>query len=938
MRLFWRRSEIRDFLIVIITLVVGLIVTTVSLCLNFNSLSIYDGNSIFSLFFKLGTLTLKNFVFYGVIVISIFYIIGLLVSIAGGVIVFINSKKILLQVGIILLIISNLAVIIFYALSANYTIAMCVTSSVALLVLAVSLVFSFLFMKKSESEVELEKMLKEKEFKPRKVLELNKWRVLAINILGLICFFLPIVVPFLYNDVANIYFVKVQENNFNYLGLIITLIVFVIALIGYARSIAYFVNAPKTFFRKTKVLNFMALIYNALLFIIAIVLIYVNGLKGFISSNPLKTLTYIPLIISLVMYVFVCLIDEKMDDYENKLEDKKYNKKSYITFAIPFIFICLLTLITFLSLAVEFIDVILKTDETVIQESKLTGYELVTQYKTLGKGFQFVALLEIIILMCSGTAFIISLFGFISKSKNYGTIIKISAYTNVFLIFMCGISSLYFKVGSKINIDNLNSLFSQYSSIIDVSSYDLEIKTQTLYLFLVELIVLALMMVTKQMKNDEDFVAAEKLEVKAEILNELEKANSGAVSNSNEASQAISQSSDKSSGSNESKNKEVANEEESNNLKDYNMCPSFHELDLKEKEFIELLEERKKEPLEVKSLSSLCDYIVEYARNSRLHLSYTKEDIATFVSGLGTSKLTILQGMSGTGKTSLPKIFAEAINSNVEIIEIESSWRDKNELLGHFNEFTQKYTPKKFTEALYKARMNEKVITFIVLDELNLSRIEYYFSDFLSLMENEKDKRYIKLTNTPIDYVENGEHQKFRMLVDGESMKVSDNIWFIGTANMDESTFAISDKVYDRAQTMTFSKRAKKVEVFKDEMTPKFLSYDAFESLLDEAINSKEIENLENNLIVKKVEEILRPYNISFGNRILNQMETFIKIYTKCIDSKDSFNEALEIILLSKVVRKLETKTIEDRESLIEEFEKLGLFRCKEFLVTLNEE
>jgi hypothetical protein len=156
------------------------------------------------------------------------------------------------------------------------------------------------------------------------------------------------------------------------------------------------------------------------------------------------------------------------------------------------------------------------------------------------------------------------------------------------------------------------------------------------------------------------------------------------------------------------------------------------------------------------SLSDLVKFVVEYARDSRLHLSYREEDIATFVSGLGACRLTILQGMSGTGKTSLPKIFSEAIDGNCDIIEVESSWKDKNELLGYYNEFSRTYTPKKFTQALYKAALNPEIPTFIVLDEMNLSRIEYYFSDFLSLMENEENKREIKLINIKLSVKEEG--------------------------------------------------------------------------------------------------------------------------------------------------------------------------------------
>jgi 5-methylcytosine-specific restriction endonuclease McrBC GTP-binding regulatory subunit McrB len=124
--------------------------------------------------------------------------------------------------------------------------------------------------------------------------------------------------------------------------------------------------------------------------------------------------------------------------------------------------------------------------------------------------------------------------------------------------------------------------------------------------------------------------------------------------------------------------------------------------------------------------------------------------------------------------------------------------------LGYYNEFSEKFTPKKFTQALYKAALNPEIVTFIVLDEMNLSRIEYYFSDFLSLMENEEGKRSLKLLNVPLFQKTKDGEVPYKVLKEGETIEIPSNIYFIGTANRDESTFVISDKVYDRAHTMNF--------------------------------------------------------------------------------------------------------------------------------------
>lgn len=366
-------------------------------------------------------------------------------------------------------------------------------------------------------------------------------------------------------------------------------------------------------------------------------------------------------------------------------------------------------------------------------------------------------------------------------------------------------------------------------------------------------------------------------------------------------------------------------------------CPAFSELDEKSVELGEQIAALAagEEPI---TLPELVQFVVDYARESRLRLSYTPEDIATFLAGLGATRLTILQGMSGTGKTSLPKIFTEAIFGSCDIVEVESSWRDKNELLGYYNEFSRTYTPRKFTQALYRAALHPERLTFIVLDEMNLSRVEYYFSDFLSLMENEEDKREIKLLSVGLYRTEEGERIPYAGLTDGHTIHIPRNIWFIGTANRDESTFEISDKVYDRAHTMNFNKRAPKAIPNGTPLDRRFISADLLLALLEEARQTPAI-NIDSDPTIKAVEELLAPYNISFGNRIANQIESFVSVYSACFPkSKQAKQDALERILLSKVVCKLEFKSVENKQLLAAEFARRGLQKCAEFIRRLSED
>ncbi len=368
--------------------------------------------------------------------------------------------------------------------------------------------------------------------------------------------------------------------------------------------------------------------------------------------------------------------------------------------------------------------------------------------------------------------------------------------------------------------------------------------------------------------------------------------------------------------------------------------PAFTELDLLAPQFNNEYQVKLKRNFDDLTLPKLVNHIINYAKYSEDSLNYGNIEIKTFIAGMAASWFSILQGMSGTGKTSLPKIFMEAIDGICDLVAVESSWRDKNELLGYYNAFTKKYTPKSFTQFLYKASLNKDVPYFIVLDEMNLSRIEYYFSDFLSLMESRENKRFIKLFDVQL-YPHIDDRLDYISLKNGHTIIIPENVWFVGTANRDESTFEISDKVYDRAQTINFDKRAVRVDIMQRANYPKrFVSYSSLKKLFDKALTSFNF-NPENYETIKKVEELMKPYKISFGNRILKQMEEFIKVYVACseyaTDQERSkyIHEAVDCIILSKVVKKLEFRQMVDVDYLIDEFSSLKLTKCEEFLHTL---
>lgn len=138
-------------------------------------------------------------------------------------------------------------------------------------------------------------------------------------------------------------------------------------------------------------------------------------------------------------------------------------------------------------------------------------------------------------------------------------------------------------------------------------------------------------------------------------------------------------------------------------------CPSLSKVDTEteESDFVADIN-RRVQRTSLESLRDIVSHVKNYAgsRNKDERLYYTDNDIRAFLAGMAVSRLIILQGMSGTGKSSLPRIFSEAISGFNRLIPVESSWRDRNELLGYYNDFNKKFNAKSFTIELYRSTKN----------------------------------------------------------------------------------------------------------------------------------------------------------------------------------------------------------------------------------------
>lgn len=312
------------------------------------------------------------------------------------------------------------------------------------------------------------------------------------------------------------------------------------------------------------------------------------------------------------------------------------------------------------------------------------------------------------------------------------------------------------------------------------------------------------------------------------------------------------------------------------------------------------------------SLEELCNSFRNYAA-SKLGFYYTIDVVRQLFAGMATSKLIILEGISGTGKTSLAYALGKFFCFDSSIIPVQPSWKDRSELLGYYNEFTKKFNETEFLKSLYITTYR-KDINVIVLDEMNLARIEYYFAEFLSVMEM-KDKE-----NWVIDLIPSQEAGDPVHLEEGK-LRIPQNVLFIGTANNDDSTFTISDKVYDRAISLFFDDKGRPFEA--QEQEPLSIPYAQLEALFSEAKKQYGVSQE----MLKKFDEldnfVIKKFKLAFGNRILKQLETFVPNYVACGGTEV---DAFDFIFTNKILKKFESLNI---AFLKEELQELSVYLDK---------
>ena len=310
-------------------------------------------------------------------------------------------------------------------------------------------------------------------------------------------------------------------------------------------------------------------------------------------------------------------------------------------------------------------------------------------------------------------------------------------------------------------------------------------------------------------------------------------------------------------------------------------------------------------------LIKISEYI--YAKGFR----YDDSLLKNFYLSLKSKPFVLLAGTSGTGKTKLVKLFAEAIGAEYKLVSVRPDWSDSSDLFGHTN-LQGVFVPGAITEYV-KAAIDDPDKPYILcLDEMNLARVEYYFSDVLSLIETRKSVNG-RIETESINIDDAGK-EKYGVLY------IPDNLYFVGTVNMDETTYPFSKKVLDRANTIEFSevelipsfdveaRDAAPIAVGNEFLAAKYLTLltDIDESQRD--IVTKVCTELQS------INEILRKTNAHVGYRVRDEIVFYM------LNNDESklleYETALDFEIMQKILPRIQGSTQGIKELLVELFKK----------------
>ena len=279
----------------------------------------------------------------------------------------------------------------------------------------------------------------------------------------------------------------------------------------------------------------------------------------------------------------------------------------------------------------------------------------------------------------------------------------------------------------------------------------------------------------------------------------------------------------------------------------------------------------------------------------------------------------------------MPYAFGKFTQNDTTIASVQPSWRDRTEIFGYFNEFTKRFNETEVLKKMYEAKYTDDVY-LTILDEMNIARVEYYFAELLSILEMPTRDEWI------VDLVPSAWPTDPKMVVEGR-MTLPQNMWYIGTANNDDSTFAITDKVYDRAMPIDINTKGKYFDAPYTENLS--LSFTHLEKMFDEAKEQYKVSQESLDKIAELDDYVIEHFRLAFGNRIVKQLKDFVPAYVGCGGTEI---DGLDYVLKQKVFRKFESLNLsfirDEIDGLISYMDKMfgkaNMQESKEYLLRLK--
>lgn len=290
-------------------------------------------------------------------------------------------------------------------------------------------------------------------------------------------------------------------------------------------------------------------------------------------------------------------------------------------------------------------------------------------------------------------------------------------------------------------------------------------------------------------------------------------------------------------------------------------------------------------------------------------LFYDRKDLINFHTAMKTNQLVILSGMSGTGKSRLVSCYAKALGlaDEFKIIPVRPSWNDDSDLIGFVDSMHMVYRSGDtgFVDLLQSAgeEINKDNLYIVCFDEMNLARVEYYFSRLLSILEMPEKSRILELYNSDMTgKLYNS--SKYR-----REIKIGENIKFVGTVNIDESTFHFSDKVLDRANVISLNvvpyDTWKPLDITdKSRIKGNTLTFAEYQRYVVKKENLKPLSSREQqfiweiHLLFNKVNR-----NSGVGPRIVKRINNYVENIPKMLELERK--EAFDLQIVQRVLTKL---------------------------------